>query len=76
VSAQPKFFAKETLDPNAINVIALRWESPDIFYDPQVIELTQGRIEQLYADFGFQLKVVIFHGTGPEMPLETLNRYK
>lgn len=76
VSAQPKFFAKETLDPEAVNVIALRWEAPDILYDPQVIELTQSRIEQLYADFDLQLTVVIFPGTGPEMPLETLYRYK
>ncbi|HLJ88544.1 MAG TPA: hypothetical protein VKZ53_17115 [Candidatus Angelobacter sp.] len=76
VSAQPKFFSKETLDPESVNVIALRWESPDIFYHPQTIELTQNRIERLYGDFNLQITVVIFHGSGPEIPLETLRRYK
>jgi hypothetical protein len=32
--------------------------------------------EELYADFGLQLKVIIFSGNGPDMPWETLNRYK
>ena len=74
--AQPKFFSKDTLDPNSTNVIALRWEHPDVFYNPHIVEQTERRIEQLYADFGLQLKVVIFSGNGPEVPLETLNRYK
>ena len=77
VSAQPKFFTKQTLAPDeVVNVIALRWESPEIFFDPQMLEWTETRIEQLYSDFGLQLKVVIFSGNGPEMPWTTLNRYK
>ena len=74
--AQPKFFNKETLDPNGVNVIALRWEHPEVFYNPDIVEQTEKRIEQLYADFSLQLKVVIFSGNGPDMPWETLNRYK
>ena len=75
VSAQPKFFSKETLATDAVvNVIALRWESPEVFFDPQMLEWTETRIERLYADFDLQLKVVIFSGDGPEMPWETLNR--
>lgn len=76
VSAQPKFFAKETLDPDAVDVIALRWESPEVFYDPSMLEWTESRIEQPYGDFDLQLKVVIFSGNGPEMPWEALNRFK
>jgi hypothetical protein len=77
VSAQPKFFTKQTLAPDeVVNVIALRWESPEIFFDPQMLEWTETRIEQLYSDFNLQLKVVIFSGNGPEMPWETLNRYE
>jgi len=45
-------------------------------FDPQMLEWTETRIERLYADFDLQLKVVIFSGNGPEMPWETLNRFK
>jgi hypothetical protein len=74
--AQTKFFSKETLNPNVVNVIAMRWGHPEIFYDPNVIEQTEKRIEQLYADFDLPLKVIIFGGNWPEMPWATLNRYK
>jgi hypothetical protein len=77
VSAQPKFFSKETLATDAVvNVIALRWESPEVFFNPQMLEWTETRIERLYADFDLQLKVVIFSGNGPELPWDSLNRYK
>jgi hypothetical protein len=77
VSAQPKFFSKRTRAPDEqLNVIALRWESPDIFFDPQMLKWAENRIEKLYEDFGLQLKVVIFAGNGPEMPWELLNRYR
>jgi hypothetical protein len=76
VLAQAKFFGKETIDREALNVIVLRWEHPEPFYDPQMVEWTEKRIEQLYDDFGLQLRVVIFSGNGPEMSWETLNQFK
>jgi hypothetical protein len=68
VSAQAKFFGKETFDRDALNVIALRWEHPEVLYAPQMVEWTEKWIEQLCDDFGLQLRVIIFGGNGPLMP--------
>jgi hypothetical protein len=75
--AQVKFFSKETVVAEDVrNVLALRWEPPNVFYDPEMLERVGSQIGSLFADFGLQLDVFLFGGNGPEMPWDTLNRYK
>ncbi len=77
VEAQAKFFGKETSEPGSLNVFALRWETPEPFYDPRFIEEVQSRIEQLYASFDLPLRIIIFAGHGgPDVPVELLRRFR
>jgi hypothetical protein len=73
VSSNSKFFG-EMFSKEVINVVALRWEPPDIFFNPKIISYIQERIGKLYAEVELQLKVIIF--TDPEMPWELLRKYK
>ena len=74
--AQRKSFGRGTSDPDVLNVFAIRWESPEVLFDPGLMREVETRIGDLYSAFGLRLKVVLFPGSGPEMPWELLNRYR
>ena len=73
VGALPKFFGDSYL-PDVVNVIALRWEPPDIVYSPEMLAYTQEKIEKLFEEFNLQLRPVIF--CDPEIPWDLLKQYK
>jgi hypothetical protein len=64
--ATPKFFGPAGGE-DAKNVLFLNWEPPDILVSPQWAEYTQKKIEQLFADFSLDLKLIISFKV-PEVP--------
>ncbi len=54
-----KFFGRQA-DADAINVIAMQWDTPNFMHDEGTPQTVQRAIEQAFATVGFQLKVLIF----------------
>jgi hypothetical protein len=71
--ALDKFFGN-TYTPDALNVIALRWEPPDFLYTPEMLSYVGEKVEGLFADFNLQLKPILF--CDPEIPFDLLQRYR
>jgi hypothetical protein len=69
-----KFFGRTSFDPEAVNVVALRWEPPQILYDAEVIPYTQEKLESLFAAFDLRLKIFIF--VEPPALLPLLKKYR
>jgi hypothetical protein len=69
----PKFFG-ELARPEVMNVVAMRWEPPELFYDRTLLTYTQEHIEKLFGDFGLQLKPIIF--CDPEIPWDLIRQYE
>jgi hypothetical protein len=74
VEASHKFFGEDSFCPEYMNVVALRWEPPGIWFSPEVLTYTAEKIENLFADFRLQLRPVIF--CDPELPWDLINRYR
>lgn len=68
--ATPKFF-ESAGGEDAKNVLFLNWESPDILVSSQCAEYAQKKIEQLFADFNLDLKLIISF-KAPEVPVSVL----
>ena len=62
--AADKFFGRQS-DPDAEDVIIMRWEAPKMFYDEGTPQIVQNAIESAFAAVELQLKVVIL-GSDPE----------
>ena len=62
--ATSKFFLGRS-DPHAENVLAMRWQAPDMFYHDAAPELVKQAIEAAFAVVDLQLSVFIF-GSDPE----------
>ena len=62
--AADKFFGRHS-DPDAEDVIIMRWEAPKMFYDEGTPQIVQNAIESAFAAVELQLKVVIL-GSDPE----------
>jgi len=72
VESTPKFFG-ETFTSAVTRIIALRWEAPDVLYNPEILKYTAERIENVFADFQLGLRVVVF--TDPELPIDLIRQY-
>ena len=68
--ATPKFFSKG-VEKAPINVMVLDWEPPDFLVDEGVPEQIEKAVEELFAKFGLDLKILIFWQE-PEVPLKVL----
>jgi len=68
--ATPKFFSKG-VEKVPLNVIIVHWEPPDFLVDEGVPEHIEKAIEELFAKFGLDLKVIVFWQE-PQVPLKVL----
>ena len=68
--ATPKFFSKG-VEKVPLNVILVHWEPPDFLVDEGVPEHIEKAIEELFAKFGLDLKVIVFWQE-PQVPLKVL----
>jgi hypothetical protein len=59
---------------DAINIVALNWNPPEPFLDPQYPEYIQKRIGRLFASFKLNLKLMIFYQP-PEVPAARLRSF-
>lgn len=68
--ATPKFFSKG-VEKVPLNIIIVHWEPPDFLVDEGVAEHIEKSIEELFAKFGLDLKVIVFWQE-PQVPLKVL----
>lgn len=74
--AQSKFFGRQNRDTGVLNVLAVRWENPGLFYSSEALEWLGNRIEQFYAELELQMKVVLFCEDGSLLPWDKIDRFK
>jgi hypothetical protein len=72
--ALPKFIGEDAPSSECLNVIALKWESPDPFFSSEMLTFTEEKIEKFFAEFGIQLKPVIFCDVA--VPWALIDRYR
>jgi len=68
--ATPKFFSKG-VEKDPINIIVVYWEPPDFLVDEEVPEHIEKPIEELFAKFGLDLKILVLWQE-PQVPLKVL----
>jgi hypothetical protein len=59
-----KFFGRRS-DPESENVIVLRWQAPDFFYDEATPQIVKQAIEAAFSAVNLQLTVFVL-GSDPE----------
>ena len=74
IDSSPKFFG-DTFVSASLNVVALRWEPPDIFASTDVTTYVADQTERFFAAFTLQLKPIIFFAE-PEIPKALIKQYE
>lgn len=75
VESVPKFFGENFMPGSGrINLIALRWEPPDLLVSEEMMEYVQTRIANLFDEFQLPLRVVIF--VDPEIGWDLIRQYR